>query len=818
MEYYLHYERITNSNDNSVLSLRSYNEIPYVFYKQGFHGLGSEIQEIFTLFHMNYEDITKKLYQGKNEILFESVITQSTVFQLKIIRLCTGKVIIKLVELEADIEEITFSQLVSQNNSEAMSILEQTDSGIKYVYNNNAHQNLTGFSSEDILGKSLSDVLGPEFYKKYEEEILSCLETETLKVFRGKASFNGTISERFCRLMPFEYLKRKFILATQVDTEFFKNWMRENDLSVIGLDMMFQANNSIMLIIDPDSGRIMDANPAACDFYGYTKEELKHLTIQDINTLTNEEVKYYRNLALQKNKEYFLFRHRLKNGEIRLVDVNSSPIEINSKLFLFSVITDATKREKNEEELFKEKELQRITMDSIGDGVVTTDNNGIITYINKAASIAVEYSLDEVVGKYFHEVFIMNNEYTHKPVINIVQTVLYTGEKQELDNHTVLHTKNNRIIPIEDSAAPILDKQGNMYGVVVIFRDVTHSKEKKKKIEYLSFHDALTGLYNRRFYYNYIEIMENENIYPLGFIMGDVNGLKMTNDVFGHTLGDKLLITVGEVIQKSVVPQNKVIRWGGDEFIIIVPNSSKDILDYMISTIKKNLSAVNIQDVIEVSVSFGYALKKAKWESTDNILKQAEEMMYQIKLLESKSMRGNTINALLTTLDEKSQETKEHTLRLSNLCTKIAEKKCLHTEAINRLTLLSVLHDIGKVGIPDYVLGKPGPLTSDEWNIMKTHPEIGYRIASNVPELTIVANEILHHHEKWDGSGYPSGMVGDDIPINCRILALVDAYDAMTNDRIYRKAKTREEALAEIVKYSGSQFDPEIVGLFMLVI
>ena len=139
----------------------------------------------------------------------------------------------------------------------------------------------------------------------------------------------------------------------------------------------------------------------------------------------------------------------------------------------------------------------------------------------------------------------------------------------------------------------------------------------------------------------------------------------------------------------------------------------------------------------------------------------------------------------------------------------------LPSEGINRLELLAMLHDIGKIGIPDQILGKRGALSDSEWDIMKTHPQIGYRIASNVTELSFVANEILHHHERWDGTGYPSRLSGEQIPVNCRILSVVDTYDAMTNDRIYRKACSKEDALSEIMTCSGSQFDPQIVDIFL---
>lgn len=189
--------------------------------------------------------------------------------------------------------------------------------------------------------------------------------------------------------------------------------------------------------------------------------------------------------------------------------------------------------------------------------------------------------------------------------------------------------------------------------------------------------------------------------------------------------------------------------------------------------------------------------------------------MYQIKLLESKSMRGTTINALLAALDEKKAETKAHTQRLSDHVMKLADLLGLNVEAKNRLILLAMLHDIGKVGIPDHILGKPGPLTEEEWQIMQTHSEIGYRIAANVPELHVVTEEILHHHEKWDGSGYPSGLSGEKIPLNSRILAVVDAYDVMTHDQVYQVARTHEDAIRELQKQAGSHFDPRLVDRFI---
>lgn len=712
-------------------------------------------------------------------------------------------------------DQLLFLKYIIQYFDESIAVLEVSQEGIQYCFNNVAHQKLSGYAAEEIQGKRLEQVLGAKYYQVYERKISDCSYTNKNASFTETAAWKGNEKELVCRLIPFQSHGKSYVVAIEMDVYFLKTWLKENNLSVTRFDLMFQANSSIMLLIEPETGDIIDANPAAVEFYGYSLEELTHMKIQQINTLSDNEVKKYRESAARDRKQYFFFRHRIKSGELRFVDVYSSPIEIDQKQYLFSVILDATQREENEEELFREKELQRITMDSIADAVVTTDLLGNINYMNKAAENAVGCKAENAIGKAFADVIPMYNEITMKKIPCIVQTVLETGQTQEVANHTIIYSGDNKSIPIEDSAAPIKDKNGDIYGAVVIFRDISHAIEKKKKIEYMSYHDVLTGLYNRRFYYDNIDKMDSELNYPIGYIMGDVNGLKMTNDVFGHNAGDQLLVTVANVLSQSVSSEQIVARWGGDEFVIVLQNASLKQMEFMIDDIKKNLKKQMIMANLEVSVSFGMALKEKVWESTDAVIKEAEEMMYRNKLFESKSLRANTIQALMTTLDEKSQETKEHTMRLSNFCLEIADQLYLQPEEKNRLELLAMIHDIGKVGIPDNILGKKGVLNEEEWSIMKTHPEIGYRIASNVTELSFVANEILHHHERWDGTGYPSQLKGENIPVNCRILSVVDAYDAMTNDRVYRKARPHEEAVAELIKCSGSQFDSQIVSLLV---
>lgn len=192
--------------------------------------------------------------------------------------------------------------------------------------------------------------------------------------------------------------------------------------------------------------------------------------------------------------------------------------------------------------------------------------------------------------------------------------------------------------------------------------------------------------------------------------------------------------------------------------------------------------------------------------------------MYQQKLLQGKSFRNSIINTLLAMLYEKSTETEKHCKRLEAYCVAIGQRMNLTTKDLDELSLLALLHDIGKVAIPPSILKKPGPLTPAEWEEMRRHPEIGYRIAQESTELASISNLILSHHERWDGKGYTRGLVGEDIPLACRIISVVDAFDAMTNNRVYRKAMSVEEAITEIKKNAGTQFDPKIVEVFLEIL
>jgi len=301
-----------------------------------------------------------------------------------------------------------------------------------------------------------------------------------------------------------------------------------------------------------------------------------------------------------------------------------------------------------------------------------------------------------------------------------------------------------------------------------------------------------------------------ESQLPLSVIIGDINGLKLINDAFGHAEGDRLIIESAKIIEGCCRQDDILARIGGDEFGIIMPKTdSATALEVMqnIQTALKEFDSKNEIEMYRHSVSLGYATKEKIEEENWHILKTAEDHMYQRKLLEANSAHSAIIASIKATLFEKSHETEKHAERLVALSKAIGVALNLSQVELDKLELLATLHDIGKVGIRDYILTKPSKLSESEWAEMNRHPEIGYRIAMTSPELVPVAEGILYHHEWWNGSGYPKGLCGESIPLLSRIIAVVDAYDAMTNDRPYRKAMEPAAAVKIIRKNAGTQFD-----------
>jgi len=348
-------------------------------------------------------------------------------------------------------------------------------------------------------------------------------------------------------------------------------------------------------------------------------------------------------------------------------------------------------------------------------------------------------------------------------------------------------------------------------------------KEKTKALEvstqellYKTYHDELTGLYNRVYFSEILEEIQSKPL-PLSIIVADLNCLKITNDTFGHEAGDKLIINMAKLIQSNIEEGHIACRIGGDEMIVIMPETdARKSLDILAKIKQATISSK--EEPIRPLVALGAATKINEDESFSRLFKRAEEKMYENKMDESEYTYDKVIGSFKKAILENEYESPEHYDRLKALCLELGYAMNLDKEDLDALALLSDLHDIGKAGLDKEILLKEGPLTHDEWEKIKRHPELGFKIVSSSVKFSHVGKGILAHHEHWDGRGYPQGLKGEEIPLIARIFAVVEAYDAMTHKRPYKKTFTKNEAVLELNNCSGTQFDSRVAEVFINMI
>ncbi|WP_270647408.1 HD domain-containing phosphohydrolase [Paeniclostridium hominis] len=369
----------------------------------------------------------------------------------------------------------------------------------------------------------------------------------------------------------------------------------------------------------------------------------------------------------------------------------------------------------------------------------------------------------------------------------------------------------------EITKTSVTNEDGQILGILGLASDITEKVELKEKLRKSIYIDSLTGVYNRVYFEKKKEELNNSKYMPIGIIVGDVNGLKIVNDTFGYLEGDKFLTEIAKMLKSIVSKNDFIFRWGGDEFIILIPNCDESKCEKIINNIT-NECKKNQFNLIEMSISLGASIKNALNDDIYENLKEAEEKLHRQKFLKEKSIRSSIIFSLCQSLHEKNVETQAHTQRLVKYSMEIGKYLEFTTAQLDELELVTKLHDIGKIGISETVLLKKGKLSEEEFEEIKTHTEKGYRILQASNELSNVARGVLTHHERYDGGGYPLGLKGEEIPIMARIVNVVDSYDAMITDRGYNKVKTKEEAIEEIEKCRGKQFDPNIADIFINIL
>ncbi|MBP1763636.1 MAG: diguanylate cyclase and metal dependent phosphohydrolase [Firmicutes bacterium] len=566
-----------------------------------------------------------------------------------------------------------------------------------------------------------------------------------------------------------------------------------------------------------EKGLIVEANLTAAKLLGVFRGELIERPLSQFIFREDQDIYYVRRKKIFETGETYAFELRMVKSDETVFWAHletAATKNTDGGTVCRIMLGDITERKKLETALANEKKLLETTLASIGDGVISTDNKGNIVYFNRVAEIFTGWTQETAKGKSLDEVLNTVNASTREKNESIAKKVLQGEKVHQLVSHTILIAKNGTERPVEDRVAPILQENEEIRGVVLVVRDFSEQKKKQEKIEYLSYHDQLTGLYNRRFYLEELKRLDTERNLPMTIVMADVNGLKLINDSLGHAMGDRLLKKVAEVITKGCRDDDIIARLGGDEFVIILPKTDA----YKTMQIIKRIKALSLKEkvgFIDISISFGYETKHKKEENVQEVFKKAEDYMYKNKLFESPSLRGKTIRTIITTLQEKSKIEEQHARRVSSLCESMAEALELGEYEIKKIKSAGLLHDIGKIAVDEKILNKPGKLSEAEWKEMRRHPKIGCNLLKMVNDMSEIAEYVLAHHERWDGQGYPKGLKDNEIPFVSRILIIADAYDDMTSGRNYRSVLADEAAVEELRKNAGIQFDPELVNVFI---
>ncbi|WP_373482317.1 HD domain-containing phosphohydrolase [Acetobacterium sp.] len=469
-----------------------------------------------------------------------------------------------------------------------------------------------------------------------------------------------------------------------------------------------------------------------------------------------------------------------------------------------------------QKKLFEERSKYFQTLISIGDGVMVVDPAGKIEMLNKVAQKLTGWTNEEARGKQYTEVFVLSHEDRCQEIQDPIVTAMETDQTQELKNHAVLMAKDGSVFHLEDSAAPIKNEKGETIGIVLVFRDVSEKKEQRKEIEYLSFHDALTGLYNRRFLEAELLRLDTERNLPISIIMGDVNGLKLTNDIFGHAHGDIFLKKIADVMRRTCRGDDIIARWGGDEFVVLLPKTTIAQAKQIKSRIKTEFARDGVK-VIKGNISLGCDVKVSLEQSIMECLESAEEKMYAVKILERDDFKSSTLDSIITTLQSDSPQEEEHAQRVSQWCHDLGVSMELSHVKIRRLKLAGYFHDIGKIVLHKDLLEQNSELTEEELTEIKKHPIMGYRILNAFDDTMSLADAVLHHHERWDGSGYPKGLKGEEIPFLARVVAVVSCYDRLATAQERQELELNQNPLIDLDKMEG-YFDPEIKREFINMI
>ncbi len=564
----------------------------------------------------------------------------------------------------------------------------------------------------------------------------------------------------------------------------------------------FFENSRDLVVVSDLSGYILKSNDTAIDRLGYSAEELETMQLIDLHPPSaHTEAEALIDHLLAGERDTCPLPLITAQGYTLPAEIQAWRGQWSDEECLFIVAKDLSSEQAALQKFnrFFENNPALMTVSLLPEGKITEAN---ASFYEKTG-----FTPDEIIGHATKDLALFAGDQTDE----IIHSRLASSEA--IHHLPVrLRTKEGDLLEGLYSAERI-DSQGESL-LLSVFVDITELKESQAAITHLSYHDQLTGLYNRRFFEEEMARLNTARSYPLSLMMIDVNGLKLINDAFGHKHGDDMLIAVADTLRDECRADEIISRISGDEFVLLLPKTPPAGAAHIASRIKERLLEINVLG-LPISVAIGHATKRDAELELIALFNRAEEAMYQDKLAHGSSHRYRTVGFILATLYRKHPEEKAHAKRVGRLAQEFALYLGLHREHAELLQMAGTVHDIGKIILPAEILDKKTALTPEEKRLMHRHPEVGYQILRSVDHYAPLAPIVLTHHERWDGTGYPGKSSGEQIPKDARILMICEVYDKITHERFDMPPMTEEEALAFLAEGAGGHFDPELVTAFI---
>lgn len=517
---------------------------------------------------------------------------------------------------------------------------------------------------------------------------------------------------------------------------------------------------------------------------------------------------------MSREIDSYYFEHRMKHKNGRWIWMNGRGkvtqwSKENLPLIMSGTYFDITDRKKNEYKIIEMKER-------LANIIKVTDAGTWVHYI-KTDKEVVNERWAEIIGYELKEITPINmntlKKITHPKDLKLVEREFQKTINQEIEYYDVefriKHKKGKWVWINSRGKSTKWSKDGKAILMSGTHTDITERKQEQEKIEYLSFHDHLTGLYNRRYMEDSIKRLDTDRNIPFSIISADVDNLKLTNDAYGHEMGDKILIKAAEILKKSCRKEDIICRVSGDEFVILLPNIGEKKVREIIERINEESENGEFVPLI-VSISTGYSTKNKEEENILKVYKEADNNMYKNKIKYSRTMGKKVIEKIQSNLNIKYDNERIHSERVSYYCESIAKAMKLGHKEIKDAKAAGKLHDIGKIAISEDILKKEKKLKEEEFQELKKHPSTSYQLLRNVDDYNHIAKAVLYHHERLDGSGY-QGLKKNEIPLLSKIIAVADRYVEMTEGYPCQNKKTKEEAIEELKMKSGIKFSNDVV-------